>query len=1495
LGLSLWVAQGTLSQLVTAEGEVMLSSSLSRAACITSFAALLGACGGGEPDSGDAQGQRERGFAVPAGATAEAATKGMFGPLKSWPLIAVHGVLTSDGRVLSYGTKGDGQQTAYFIYDVWNPVDDTHLTAPNGTGVDIFCSSQLLLPSGNSIVISGGDNWIPNGAGGGATNNQPNNKSTVFDVSSSNLTAGNNMNRQRWYSTSTMLLNGEIYVQGGTGGTDFPEIRGSTGSYRLLTTAGTGAFHFMYPRNFIAPDGRVFGYDSAGKMYFVDTAGTGAVTTAGQFAGNTGDDSSAAMFAPGRILQYGGSSNTAVVIDINGPSPVVTPTSALLRQRRLSSATILADGKVVATGGSSVWNQMTNVSYEAEIWNPQTGSWTVGASAVKARLYHGNALLLPDATVLVFGGGAPGPQNNTNAEIYYPPYLFAAGGAEAVRPVLSSAPSVVNVGRTVQLGVSSARPISRVTFVKTGSATHGWNMDQRFVDLPFNVLSASSVAVQIPGLAASVPPGMWMMFVIDDAGVPSLAKMVRVDVANQLKVNVVPVLTSPGNQSSTVGTAVALQVVASDPNNGDVLRYSASGLPPGLSINAASGAISGTPSAAGTFTVGLAVTDGVNGASATITWSVAGAVQPWVLNPPPAAAPSTTGSSVTFGASASGSNLQYRWDFGDGSAPTGWSTSPTASHTFASPGVFFVTVTAMDTAGVQQNRTLIHSVYLTPTSLKPSISSSLLLEPRSGANTRLWVANPDNDSVTVFDAQTRAKLAEIPVGTAPRTLALAPDGGSVWVVNQRSASVSVISTATLAVSRTTPLARGSQPYGIAFAAGANGAALVTLEASGALVKIDAAGAVSTPLPMGPNPRHVSVAGDGTSAFVSRFITPPLPGESTAAVATTLNGVPVGGEVVVVDAAAMSVTKTIVLAHSDLADAENGGRGVPNYLGAASISPDGTQAFVPSKLDNIKRGGRRDGLPLNFQNTVRAVSSRIAMASRAEELGARIDHDNASMASAAVFDALGVYLFVALETSREVAVLDAHTRNQLMRIDVGRAPQALAVSADRRTLYVSNFMDRTVGVFDLSPLVQQGVVGATPLATLATVVNEKLTAQVLRGKQFFYDARDTRLSRDRYMSCASCHNDGGHDGRVWDLSSQGEGLRNTVSLRGRASLQGFLHWSNNFDEVQDFEGQIRTLAGGTGLMTDAQFNTGTRSQPLGEPKAGVSTDLDALAAYVASLNSFEPSPARPSSSTLSPSASSGKTLFMTMNCASCHAGTGFTRSAINNPSNIGTIKATSGQRLSGPLTGIDVPTLRDVWNSAPYLHDGSAPTLQAAIRAHNSFAGAANADLDLLASYLREIGSDETTAPLILTAGSGTGLVGRYYGGTSLGGGVLLTRTEAVDMDWASGAPGPGVPSDNFSVRWSGTFTVPSSGPYLFRTIADDGARVWVGGVRRINDWNAQSGVPATSAAVSLTAGDRVPIVLEYFDKKGQATVRLQWQIPGSNGFVAMPVGNLNPN
>ena len=99
----------------------------------------------------------------------------------------------------------------------------------------------------------------------------------------------------------------------------------------------------------------------------------------------------------------------------------MTSTGSLSSRRKWVNATVLADGKVLATGGSSVGNELTSANNSAEIWDPQTGAWTVGASGDRARLYHSTAVLMPDASVLVAGGGALGPQNNTNLEVYYPP------------------------------------------------------------------------------------------------------------------------------------------------------------------------------------------------------------------------------------------------------------------------------------------------------------------------------------------------------------------------------------------------------------------------------------------------------------------------------------------------------------------------------------------------------------------------------------------------------------------------------------------------------------------------------------------------------------------------------------------------------------------------------------------------------------------------------------------------------------------------------------------------------------------------------------------------------------------------------------------------------------------------------------------------------------------------------------------------------------------
>jgi len=398
-----------------------------------------------------------------------------------------------------------------------------------------------------------------------------------------------------------------------------------------------------------------------------------------------------------------------------------------------------------------------------------------------------------------------------------------------------------------------------------------------------------------------------------------------------------------------------------------------------------------------------------------------------------------------------------------------------------------------------------------------------------------------------------------------------------------------------------------------------------------------------------------------------------------------------------------------------------------------LGPGGEWAYIPSKQDNILAGAARGGPGINFDQTVRAVTSRVNLAEGSENPGVRIDHDNASVATGAVVTGDGRYLFVSLETSREVAVYNLEGGYQLTRLATGLAPQGLALSADGERLLIHNFMGRSLQSFDLAPILLDNLPQASDLHTVALVINESLLPDVLLGKQLFYDAADDRLSRDNYMSCASCHNDAGHDGRVWDLTSLGQGVRNTIDLIGKGAGHGLMHWTANFDEVQDFEGQIRSLAGGTGLIDDVNFDLG--DDPLSASRAGLSSDMDAIASYLNSLVGYPPSPFHEGS--LSTAAAAGQTVYQRESCASCHSGDQRTDSDNGLVHDIGTLTNATGFNGNGPVYGIDTPSLNYLWATSPYLHNGSAQSIAEAILAHDNV-NVTEPEAEELEHYLLEV-------------------------------------------------------------------------------------------------------------------------------------------------------------
>ena len=694
-------------------------------------------------------------------------------------------------------------------------------------------------------------------------------------------------------------------------------------------------------------------------------------------------------------------------------------------------------------------------------------------------------------------------------------------------------------------------------------------------------------------------------------------------------------------------------------------------------------------------------------------------------------AAATVGSTLSFSPqSVTGSGLQYAWDFGDGSS-TAFSSNSDASHAYAAARHHAVVLrlrSGSQTGSCSTNQT----IYNPPTATAPRQSSTLAFD---AGRSRLWAVNSDAGTVTAINTGNNSVALEAAVGANPQTLAFAPNG-RLWVTNAGAGTMSVLDPASGAVLQTINAGIGSEPFGVAFAPNGS-AAYVTLQGSGRLLRLDpASGAVQAQLDVGPTPRGIAISGDSTRVFVTRYVSPAD-----------------RGEVVEVNAGATSVTRRIALATDPGPDTEGSGRGVPNFITGIAIQPDGRRAWVPSKKDNTLRGSLRDGQALTFESTVRTIVSQIDLQTNSEDLGDRIDLNDRDMANQVLFSPLGDYAFVSTQGTHQIEVVDAYTRQISTGIvDVGRAPRGLLITPAGR-LYVQNFLSRSVAVYDVRGILDTTTSSATKLADIATVGSEPLSAQVLRGKQIFYNAADRRMNRDKYISCASCHQDGGHDGRVMDFTDRGEGLRNTVVLNGRRGMgQGRVHWSANFDEIQDFEHDIRGPFGGTGFMTDAQFNTGTRNQPLGNAKGGVSADLDALAAYVSSLDKVGRSPWRNADGSLTASAVAGQTLFRgSAQCVQCHAGPDFTDSANGVLRDVGTIKPSSGKRLGGTLSGIDTPTLKGLWNSAPYLHDGSAATLLDVLTTHNTSgrhgatAGLTAAQLQNLVDYLRQIDDSSTNA------------------------------------------------------------------------------------------------------------------------------------------------------
>ncbi len=359
--------------------------------------------------------------------------------LKPLPFFPPHVHVMPTGKVLFW--PGDIEKGGLSGNDprIWDPQTQA-VTQATKPGFDPFCSAHTLLADGRLFV-----------AGGHISNFVGSPKGSAYNPFTNSWNFFPNMNAGRWYPTATVLGNGDVLVVSGSinntaGVNKLPQVfQSKTNNWRSLTSAQLG--QELYPMMLLAPNGKVFNPGPEATTRYLNPSGTGAWSFVGTRTGGSRTYGTAVMYAPGKVLIIGGSDppkKSAEVIDLNAASPTWRSVAPMTFARRHLNATLLPDGKVLVTGGTSGpgFNNKSTPVFAAELWDPATEKWSVMASAAVPRVYHSTAVLLPDGRVLTTGGN-----DQTEAEAYSPPYLF-----NGPRPTISSAPTSVNYGQSFFVG-----------------------------------------------------------------------------------------------------------------------------------------------------------------------------------------------------------------------------------------------------------------------------------------------------------------------------------------------------------------------------------------------------------------------------------------------------------------------------------------------------------------------------------------------------------------------------------------------------------------------------------------------------------------------------------------------------------------------------------------------------------------------------------------------------------------------------------------------------------------------------------------------------------------------------------------------------------------------------------------------------------------------------------------------------------------------------------
>lgn len=491
--------------------------------------------------------------------------------------LPVHVALLHTGKVLAIGGSCNDRDRLKQPYpsEIWDPQTGEVHTVNQELGGDIFCAGHAFLSDGRLLVAGGTYAYdvkrfglfpFPPFTGIEQT--------YLFDPISELWTRAEDMSVGRWYPTLVTLGDGRVLCAAGFT-KHFPwvvlrklEIYSPGQGWRTLD--GAERWLPLYPRLHLLPNGDVFYAGSYNTHYTFPfslsgfptatlNVQTGQWTTIGPPRTSEREEGVTVLLPltppdyRAKVLLAGGGTPqgmTAVpdaeIIDLSESKPSWRRIAPMKHARYYAYAVILPTKEIVVMGGRSGEKQMHHSAMpapatphgghgadgttnppqdplavrEIEIFDPDTEQWRAAASMQVDRLYHSNALLLPDGSVLMCGSNPAEKVTDLRIEIYRPPYMF-----KGPRPVIEEAPSTISYGEEFEIKTAEAANISHVALIRQSVTTHCVNTDQRYVGLAITERNPSAIRVKLPSNPNLVPPGFYMLFIIRD-GIPSIARSV---------------------------------------------------------------------------------------------------------------------------------------------------------------------------------------------------------------------------------------------------------------------------------------------------------------------------------------------------------------------------------------------------------------------------------------------------------------------------------------------------------------------------------------------------------------------------------------------------------------------------------------------------------------------------------------------------------------------------------------------------------------------------------------------------------------------------------------------------------------------------------------------------------------------------------------------------------------------------------------------------------